>query len=199
MQVATKPQPADISLTPELRHELTLAKRRFKKIRKAAKVATFNGWATALIAACSAPFALFSVVGLLLTVGLAIVAYNEFRGRRRLLALDPSAATLLGWNQIGFLTLIVVYCLWMLFTGLGSFAAELEANPEWEAALGSLDEFDVLYRWLLAGFYGLVIALSATFQGLNALYYFTRRKYLIAYLRETPAWVQDIERATSAA
>jgi hypothetical protein len=66
-------------------------------------------------------------------------------------------------------------------------------------ALGSLDEFEGLYRSVVAGFYGTVIALSAVFQGLNAFYYFTRRKHIDAYLRETPVWVQEIQRMTSSA
>jgi hypothetical protein len=189
----------DNPLTSEHRRELTLARDRSKAIRKAANVAAFNGWTTAIIAALSAPFALFSVAALLLTIGFAVVAYNEFRGRKRLLDLDPSSAALLGWNQIGLLALIAVYCLWMLFTSIGSFASELQANPELEAALGSLDQFEGLYRLIVAGFYGTVIILTALFQGLTALYYFRRRKYVSAYLRETPAWVQEIERTTSAA
>jgi hypothetical protein len=44
--------------------------------------------------------------------------------------------------------------------------------------------------------YGSVIALSALFQGANALYYFSRRKYVEAYVRDTPVWVVDLERAT---
>jgi hypothetical protein len=186
-------------LTSEHHHELTLAKGRAKSIRKAANVAAFNGWATAIIAALSAPFALFSVAGFLVAAGLAFVAHNEFRGRRRLLDRDPSSATFLGWNQVGLFALIAVYCLWMLFTSYGSFASELQAKPELESALGPLDEFEGLYRVIVVGFYGTVITLSAIFQGLNALYYFTRRKYVNAYLRETPAWVQEIERVTSAA
>jgi hypothetical protein len=185
--------------TPELRHELARAWGRSKAIRKAASVAAFNGWATGILAALSAPFAPFSVVGFLMTVGLAVVAYNEFRGRKRLLEFDPASAALLGWNQIGFFALIVAYCLWMLFASIGSFAAELQANQQWEATLGSLDEFNDLYRCIIVGFYGTVILLSAMFQGLNALYYFTRRRYVCAYLQETPAWVQEIERVTSGA
>ena len=188
----------DGRLTPELRRELTLAKARAKAIRKAANVAAFNGWVTAVIAALSVPFALFSIAGFLVTCGLALVAYNEFRGRKRLLALDPSAATLLGWNQLGFLALISVYCLWMLFTNINSFSSQLQANPELEEALGSLGEFEGLYRLVVVGLYGTVFVLSVIFQGLNALYYFTRRKYVDAYLRETPAYVQEIERSMSA-
>lgn len=181
-------------LTPELRHELVLAKGRSKAIRKAASVAAFNGWATGIVAALSAPFALFSVAGFLMTVGLAIVACNEFRGRKQLLELDPASATLLGWNQVGLFALIAAYCLWMIFTSIGSFAAEVQANPELEAALGSLDGFDYLYRRFVVAFYGTVTLLGAIIQGLNAFYYFTRRKRIDAYLQETPAWVQELDR-----
>ena len=39
--------------------ELTAANERAKKIRRAAGVAAFNGWATALVAMVALPFALF--------------------------------------------------------------------------------------------------------------------------------------------
>ena len=111
--------------------ELADAKLRFKKVRAAARVAAFNGWTIGVIAALSSPLALFSVAGLVMAAGFTIIAYLEFRGRRRLLQYDPSAATLLGWNQIGLLTLIVVYCLWQLWAGLSGpspLAAELEGT-----------------------------------------------------------------------
>ncbi len=189
-------------LTPEHRHELTLAQERARPIRRAARVASFNAWATGILAALSAPFALFSVTGLLVTVGLAAVAYNEFRGRRHLLAFDPAGANILGWNQLGLLTMIIVYCLWMIYTGLtgaDSFATELRAIPDFEAALGSPDQFGDLYRVMVFAVYGTVIVLSLVFQGLNALYYFTRRKYVEAYVRETPPWVVDLQRTTPSA
>jgi hypothetical protein len=189
-------------LTPEHRHELMLAGERAKPIRKAARVATFNAWSTGIVAALSAPFALMSVTGLLVTVGLSAVAYNEFRGRKRLLAFDPSAATLLGWNQVGLLAMITVYCLWMMYTGLAggsSLAAEMKGLPDLEAALGSTDELNNLYQLVVFGLYGTVIALSAIFQGLNALYYFTRRGRIEDYARETPPWVLDVQRSTSPA
>ena len=145
------------------------------------------------------PFAVFSIAGLLVTVGLAGVAYNEFRGRRRLLEFDPSAAALLGWNQLGFLALIVAYCAWMLYSGLtgeNPFSAALAAHPELLDA-GELPEWTHdLYHICLIGVYGSVIVLSVIFQGLNAFYYFTRRKHLDKYAAETPAWVRDLHRAT---
>lgn len=188
-------------LTPEHQRELALAQARAKKVRAAARTAAFNGWVTAAFAVCSAPFAPFSAVGFLATAGLAYIAYNEFQGRKRLLRFDPTAARLLGWNQIGFLALIVLYCLWMLYTGLtgaGPFSEELKTNPELADALGSLDGIDQLYRHLVVAVYGSVIALSVVFQGLTALYYFTRRKYVEACRRETPTWVLELLGAAGA-
>lgn len=187
-------------LTPEHHRQLALANGRAKRIRRAARVAAFNGWVFGIFAALSAPFAPFSVAGFLVTAGLATIAYNEFRGRRRLLEFDPSSATLLGWNQVGLLTLIVVYCLWMLFrglTGAGPFAAEMQANPEIADVLGSPEQLDYLYKVLVVTVYGTVIVLSVIFQGLNALYYFTRRKYVEAYVEETPDWVLHLQRMTT--
>jgi len=182
--------------------ELELANQRAKKVRKAANVAGFNGWVTAVFAVFSVPFALFSIAGFLVTVGLSVVAYNEFQGRQRLLRFDRTSTSLLGWNQIGFLTLIILYSLWMLFAGLtsgGPFAAELEAKPELRAALGEMDQFDYIYKILIVAVYGTVILLSAIFQGMNAVYYFTRRKHLEGYLRDTAKWVLDLQRTTTPA
>src|SRR5688500_6424014 len=96
-------------LTTEHHRELAHARQRSKSIRKAARVAGCNGWATAIVAALSAPFALFSLSGALVFVAMSVVAYNEFRGRKRLLQFDQRAAAFLGWNQIGLLAIIVGY------------------------------------------------------------------------------------------
>ena len=92
------------------------------------------------------------------------------------------------------------YCFWMLIVGLtsdGPFAAELEAKPELRVAFDSVDGFDQLYKILIAAVYGTVIVLSGVFQGLNAAYYFTRRKHVKAYVQDTPNWVLDLQRLTS--
>ena len=188
-------------LSPEHYRELAQAQERAKKIRKAAGVATFNGWTTAIFAVLSAPFALFSVAGFLITLGLAIVAWNEFRGRARMLKFDPAGPTLLGWNQVGFLVLIVGYCCWSIYTGLngsGELTKQLQADPELARALNDLGDIEGLQQMLVLSIYGTVIVLSAIFQGWNALYYFSRRKLVEAYVRETPAWVIDVQRSTSA-
>ncbi len=199
MAVAAVTTPRGGPLTQAEQDTVAAAHARAKKLRKAARVAAFNGWVTGIFAAVSAPFALFSLPGFLVTVGLSVVAYNEFRGRRRLLAFDRSGPVLLGWNQLGFLTLILSYCIWMLitaFTGEGPFAAELRAKPELAVAFDDLASFDQLYLWLVTAVYGTVMVLSVLFQGLNSLYYFSRRKHVDDYIRETPAWVLELQRLT---
>ena len=176
---------------------VTDAHRRAKKVRRAAGVAAFNGWITAVFAAISAPFAAFSLSGFVIFVGLALVAYHEFRGRRRLLEFDPTAARLLGWNQLGFLALILGYCVWMLFgavTGEGPFSQEVAAKPELGAVIDNVEQLDQLYVLAMAAVYISVAGLSCVFQGLNAVYYFTRRRHVEAYLAETPDGVEVTDR-----
>jgi hypothetical protein len=102
----------------------------------------------------------------------------------------------LGWNQVGLLALVVAYSLWMLVGGLcgqSPFTAEIGRHPELADARGALGQFDALYKGLVVIIYGGVIASSLVFQGLNALYYFSRRKQIEAYVRETPPWVLNLQ------
>jgi hypothetical protein len=183
-------------LTAEHHRELALARQRSKSIRKAARVAGFNGWATAIVALLSAPFALFSLSGALVFIALSVVAYNEFRGRKRLLQFDQRAAAFLGWNQISLLAIIVGYSLWAIHTNLNeasSVSAQLEAYSELDSALGSMGQFETLAKQIVLLFYGSVIAISVVFQGLNAIYYFSRRASIDSYVRDTPKWVRDLQ------
>lgn len=180
--------------------EVSAANQRAGKIRKAAAVAKFNGWMIGIFAVLSLPFAFFSLPGFFIAVVLAVVAYNEFKGGKRLLGFDRAAPTFLGWNQVGFLASIVLYCLWMLGMGLtseGPFSAEMKAKPELQAVFDSPAELDQVYRLLVMAVYGTVIVVSIVFQGLNALYYFSRRKHVDAYLNDTPDWVLDLQRLNS--
>lgn len=200
MTTTTAISDIDRPLSPAQNEQLAAAQARAAKVRRAAAVAGFNGWATGILAACSAPFALFSLSGLVVTCVLALVAYNEFRGRCRLLQFDDHAPAFLGWNQVGLLATIILYCFWMLFVGLtgeGPFATELAAQPELAQVLGSADELDGVYRLVLVAVYTTTIVLSIVFQGLNAAYYFTRSKLMNDYLSSTPSWVLDLQRITS--
>ncbi len=137
----------------------------------------------------------------MVTVGLSVVAFNEFRGRDRLRAYDPSAATLLGWNQLGLLAGIIAYCVWMMTTSKidtgSTLSAQLGSSRDSQALIGDLSGIGGAVEYAVVAFYGLVIALSVIFQGLNAWYYFSRRPHIEAYVRDTPAWVRDVQRTTA--
>ena len=188
----------DNPLSVTHRRELADARDRARTIRKAARVAGFNGWTTGAAAACSAMFLVFdrSPIAIAVTIVLAIITFNEFRGRKRLLNFDPTAATMLGWNQLGLLAMITVYCLWSL-TGMAGQAdamrAELKNYSDLDAALGTAGGFEGMIKTISYAFYGGIIALSVLFQGGNALYYFTRRRHVEDFIAETPQWVRDVQ------
>jgi membrane protease YdiL (CAAX protease family) len=151
-----------------------------RKVLSAARVARFNGWVLGISAVLSLLFALSSGMALVVGAGLAIVAWNELRGRKLLLRSDPRGPRLLGWNQLGLMGLLVAYCLWSIYAGLTGTNPELDALiKELEPMTGSIDD---LQRTLTLVIYGGVIIGTIIFQGLNSLYYFTRTKHLQACL-----------------
>ena len=178
-------------LTPQQREELTEANQRAKKLLGAAKVAAFNGWTIGVFAAVSLLFGIFSMTALVMGVGMAVVARNEFRGRVMLRRFDSDGPQLLGRNQLGFMSLIIVYCLWSMYQTLSSPITEIAGL---EAIAGSVGD---LVTNLTLAVYGGVIVMTVLFQGLNARYYFARIKLMEAYLEKTPEWVVDIQRSTA--
>lgn len=207
MNEATGPAPLSGALLSENplslahRRELVAARDRASSIRKAGRVAAFNGWTTGLCAACSLMFLVFdrSPLAIAIAVGLSIITFNEFRGRKRLLNFDPAAATMLGWNQLGLLAMIVAYCLWQLHTSnsaeaAGALTAGLDSASarELRAMTGGF-QLEKLYRTATLALCWGVIALSVVFQGGNAIYYFTRRRHVEDFIAETPQWVRDVQ------
>ena len=185
-------------LTADQQSELADAGRRARKATGAAKVAAFNGWCTAVFAGLCAPFAAFSLTALVLGLGLGVIAYNEFRGRRLIRAFDLRGPRLLGWNQVGLMALVVLYSVAQLHAGLtgpNPYAAQLSAEPQLAEMLGPIED---LQRLLVLAVYGTVVALTILFQGANAVYYFTRAKHIRNYLAQTPGWVVELQRHVTA-
>jgi len=188
---------ADEPISHEQLRELTEANGRARKVRRAVKVATFNGWSIGLFAVLSLPFALFSVTSLVMCLALALVAYNEFRGRKLLDRFEPHGPRALGWNQLVLMGVLIGYSVWNIYlaeTSPSSYAEQIESTPELGSMLGWVDD---LHKTVTLAVYGSLIVASLIFQGLNALYYFTREKHLQSFLKQTPAWVVDLQRSLS--
>ena len=195
----------DGPLSPEQMQAVTLANQRAKKLRSAARIAKFNGVSlgtfsglSLLFVAGGAIFGEFDWLGVIMCVGLGVLAWNELRGRKLLLQFNPRSPGILGWNQVALLGLIVVYAAWML--GVAMFGA----NPYEEAirnepmAAQMLGDVGGLYKTLSVTMYGSLIVGTIIFQGLNSLYYFTRARLLQAYLVETQPWVVELQRHQAA-
>ncbi len=188
-------------LTDEHFDQLAHAKLRAKKVRKAGRLAMTNGCILGVFSGCSflfagvgALFGEFDVIGLVMGVGLALVAWNEFRGRAMLLRFELRGSRVLGWNQLGLMALVIGYAAWMLGTALwgpSPFAEVMDRDAALTQSLGSVEQ---LYEMISLAIYGGLIAGTLIFQGLNSLYYFTRGKHVEAYLRETPQWVVELQR-----
>jgi len=195
----------DWPLTPEQMQAVTLANQRAKKLRSAAMVALFNGillgtfsGLSLLFVAGEAVFGEFDWLGVIMCVGLGVLAWNELRGRKLLLRFNPRSAAMLGWNQVALLGLIVVYAAWMMVVaafGANPYEEVMRSEPMTAQVLGDVGS---LYKTLSVMIYGALIVGTLIFQGLNSLYYFTRARLLRAYLAETPAWVVELQRLQTA-
>lgn len=183
----------DPQLSPEQLQALKAARERAKGIFSASKVAAFNGWTVAIFAVLTVLFGLTSPVLLALGAGMAVVARNEFRGRGLLQQFDPQGPVLLTRNQLGFMALIVAYCGWSLFRTV------THPDPQW-AQLQDLAGLEPGYiQDLMVTGYAAAILLTLLFVGFNARYYHRRTAMLEEYLRETPPWVVELQRATTSA
>ena len=182
-------------LSPEQMQQVADARRRSEKIRRGVVVALFDGWSVAVFAGLTLIGGLFAPIGLVLGAGMAVVAFVELRAAKRLRQLDPAAPKTLAWNQVvlgALLLAYAVYSLWKIYTGRTELAAQLDAYPELTAVAGDIAALSKAIGLLI---YGSLIAVAVFGQGGTALFYLSRKKYVDAYLRETPKWIIDAQRA----
>jgi len=172
--------------------DLSGARRRAAKIRRAAAVAAFDGWTMA----CFAVITLFgglltlSFVGLALGAGLGGIAFNELRARALLLRFNPRAPRILALNQIALGILIMAYAVVSLYQGLAApVGAQLQSgDPEMDAMIGSLS------RTIIIALYGSIAVFAIVAPGLTAWYYLSRAKHLDRFIKDTPPWVVQVLR-----
>jgi len=179
--------------TPEQIAVWHAGRRHRRAIDKTIGVAGFNAWSTAIVAGLAVPFVAFSpsFEGVFVLVGLAWVAYQEFKGRRMLRALDEAGAKHLAINQLIFLGVICIYCAWSLvrvFQDSGRLSEIMSRVPQYAELIREMPH---LPRYVGVALYVGVIVGTFIFQGGTAIYYITRRNHVRAYVHDTPQWVKD--------
>jgi len=173
--------PADqtVVYTPEQRAQM----RAIKKVRRAATMAAISGWSTAVIGGLALPFGLVSWVSLVLGSALVALGVNELLARGQLLKLIAGATKRLALNQIVLGATIIVYAAFMVYTGLTG-QSEMQKAVASEPALADMSaDIIALEKILTTAIYGTLIIGTIVFQGMNAWYYASRRKWVNECLR----------------
>jgi hypothetical protein len=181
---------------------VSAAARSRKGVKRAAGTAFSSAVVTLGIGALTIPVAVLSLSASGLVMGVAICGIGavEYIGYQRMRKADPAAAKILALNQLAFLGLITLYCLFQMLTFSTEGARAAALSPEVREQLAALPGmrqalYEQIDRWapvLTYSFYSLVIFLSIGFQGGMALYYHTRRKCVESFNRSTPGWARRL-------
>ena len=195
--VGSVPSPTP-GLTPEQINEIALAKVRSKKILRAVATAKFDGGITAFFAICCLLSVCMGWENLVLGVIFSAVAVNSFRGAKKLKSADITAPGMLAMNQLVLAASIILYSAYSLYQGLhgSSSISGMLGNAGGGGGGGDagIDMAD-LSRMIYWALYGTLIVGTILAQGLTAIYYITRKKYVQAYKDQTPAWVIQLQAA----
>jgi hypothetical protein len=185
------------ALSEEHLRQLAASHAATRKIRRAISVAHADGWGVAVFGVLSLLLGITSISGVLVGAALCAVAFVELSSARRLRRLEPKATRVLGFNQLALAGVLIVYASWRIFhemNGTGEYAEIAASDPRLGEMLGPVEG---LTRLITLAIYGGMIAVAVFAQGGLALYYFTREKYVRAYVSETPEWVLAVQRAGS--
>jgi len=178
-------------LSPEHLNQISDARKRAKKILRAAGMAAFSGWSMAVFAVLTLAFAFMSdwsawAIG----IGLAACAAAELRGCVLLRKMEPRGASVLGWNQVFLAVLITAYALWSLYSASKNPALGAMVQGTGDAQIDAMaKELTTVVTWAL---YGTMAVVGLVVPGLTAIYYFTRRPLVTKFRRETPEWVMEV-------
>lgn len=194
--------PADPAAPPMLTAEhlaqRAAAKAMFVPVKRWIGVVQLSAWCLALFGVCSAPFAPFSLKGAFVTLALGACAYFEFRGLAALRRLDTACTRILTTNQAALGVVIAAYCLWSAYDAWfgpipfeSLIASSAGSSPEVQEMLEPIYE---LARKISTIAYLVAIPAGVGWQVAIVLYYRGRGRKLEAYLRETPAWVLQLDR-----
>jgi hypothetical protein len=196
--------PAASPLDPEQLLALAETRALTQKLRLARGIALMNALSLGTFAFLSLAFAAFDLGLSPMGLALAVLAWNEYRGRSGLIAADPRAPMRLALNQLALLGVVLLYCAWNAYatwTGPDPLQALSGQSAELSAALKQLNggesgsSLDDLGSWVrsaaLIG-YGAAAALSVLVQGWTAHYYRSLRPTVEALAR-APEWARALK------
>lgn len=183
------------ALTPEQLGDLMAARRVHRAVRRACAVASGDGWTTAAFGGLTAVASLGSWPTLLLGLGMVVLGWRQVRFAGRLKQLDPEAPACLAATTLMTASLLAAYAAFNLVRGLRdprAFFGDVTNDPMVSDLLGNVDG---LMKLVIVALYGMMLAIAVVGGLATAWYYRSRRKHLLAYLHDTPAWILQLQRA----
>lgn len=165
-----------------------------RPVRNAARVAHGSAVTILLVGIGTVPFLLLSMTltSVVTAATLCIVGYLELLGARKMARGLPEAASHLGWNQVVFIGLIVLYCVDCMLEASPGKVITPEVKSQLSQVSGIAEDLESLVSGVTYVIYSTVIVVSVLCQGSLAMYYFTRRHYLEALQKSTPGWVRRV-------
>jgi hypothetical protein len=188
---AVAPFPA--ALSPEQVQELDAARFRARTLRRAALWASMDGWTIAVFGGLSILVGIASAAGWIVGGVLLALGIIEIRAASALRRLEVGAPQRLAVNQIVLGGLLLAYACWGLWwAAYGQIDALDRLVGETQGL--ALPELESLVRLLALVLYATLAAVAVIVPGLSAVYYWTRKPHLQAYLEHTPGWIMDLQR-----
>jgi hypothetical protein len=193
--IAHLASPAVTAPSPQHIEQIAAARKRGKAIKRCASTASFSAWTMAIFGACTLLGSIGSWFGMALGAGMCVLSHFEFKGAREMRRLDINAPNRLARNQVILMAALLIYsvaALWSALSGPSELDRALGNEAELKGMFGSVTEIERSVSIIL---YTVVGAAAILGCGGAALYYKSRRKYIEAYLRETPPWITQLEQA----
>ena len=178
----------DSPLSPAQLDALAVGAARAGKILGAARLAAFTGWTLLAFGVLSFLLTFFSLTGLLISCALGAVAWNELEGRKLVLRFRPEGPRRLARNQLWFLGVIVLYCLWAIYKSW------FHPLPEATQVEDLLELGPGFVATATSAFYGLVMVVGVAYQLGMHRYHKARVRMVEEYVAQTPPWVVEVER-----
>jgi hypothetical protein len=177
--------------TPMHLQQVAAAKVTGSKIRQAVLMARLSAWTTLLFGIGTLLTSVTSLGGLMVGMGMVIVALIEFKSGTAMKCLDIIAPKRLATNQIAFGCLLLSYAAMCLWSGQTS-PSLLTDDPQLSAMLAPIRDLEATIH--KAVYLAMMIA-AVVGPGLLALYYRSRKKHIELYLKQTPKWIIELQRA----
>lgn len=181
--------------SPQQLKEIATARVLGRKVRCAASIATGSAWTIAFFGAVTVITSIGSWPGFALGVGMCVLSYFEFKGAREIRQLNPQAPRRLARNQVLLGAAVTIYAVVSLVASLSSPGVVASAVGQDAQAQQMLGSFIELERALNVIVYGVVILAAVLGCGGTALYYMTRQRHIESYVRQTPKWIVELQRA----